>query len=85
MAKVSMVQRELKRERLRNKYATKRAELKEIIRSPGSSDEERAAAQEQLQGATGAMSRDGRGVTTASSVSPGTCSARPPCAVRSPA
>ncbi len=49
MAKVSMVQRELKRERTRNKYAAKRAELKEIIRSPGSSDEERLAAQEQLQ------------------------------------
>lgn len=49
MAKVSMVQRELKRERLRNKHSAKRVELKEIIRSPASSEEERVAAQEQLQ------------------------------------
>lgn len=49
MAKVSMVERERKRERLRRKYAARRAELKEIIRSPASSDEERFTAQEQLQ------------------------------------
>ena len=49
MAKVSMVQRELKRERLRRRYAARRAELKEIIRNPQSSEEEQAAAQEQLQ------------------------------------
>lgn len=34
MAKVSMVQRELKREKLVNKYAKKRAELKAIIQNP---------------------------------------------------
>lgn len=49
MAKVSMVQRELKRKRVRSRYESKRVELKEIIRSPASSEEERAAAQESLQ------------------------------------
>ena len=49
MAKACMLERERKRERLRNKYAAKRAELKAIINSPGSSDEERADAQERLQ------------------------------------
>lgn len=49
MAKVSMVQRELKRKRVRSRYEAKRVELKEIIRSPASSEEERAAAQERLQ------------------------------------
>ncbi|MBS3786240.1 MAG: 30S ribosomal protein S14 [Gammaproteobacteria bacterium] len=49
MAKVSMVQRELKRKRLRNRYAEKRVELKELIRSPATSEEDRAAAQERLQ------------------------------------
>lgn len=48
MAKKSMVQRELKRQKLIRKYAAKRARLKEIIRSPNSSDEERIAAQSQL-------------------------------------
>ena len=49
MAKVSMVQRELKRKRVRNRYAEKRVELKELIRSPATSEEDRAAAQERLQ------------------------------------
>lgn len=49
MAKVSMVQRELKRKRIRSRYASKRVELKEVIRSPASSEEEKAAAQEKLQ------------------------------------
>lgn len=40
MAKKSMIAREKKRIQLVAKYATKRAELKEIIRSPKSSDEE---------------------------------------------
>ena len=44
MAKKSMIERELKREKLVRKYAEKRARLKEIIRNPGSSDEERAEA-----------------------------------------
>jgi len=49
MAKVSMVQRELKRERLVKKYAAKRAELKAIISDVNAGDEERAVAQEKLQ------------------------------------
>lgn len=43
-----MVQRELKRAKLVAKYAKKRTELKAIIRSVNSSDEERAAAQAKL-------------------------------------
>jgi small subunit ribosomal protein S14 len=48
MAKKSMMQRELKREKLVAKYAKKRAELKAIIRSVNSTDEERRAAQAKL-------------------------------------
>ena len=43
MAKKSMIQRELKREKLVAKYAAKRAKLKEIIRNPNTGDAERAA------------------------------------------
>ncbi|ODC04643.1 30S ribosomal protein S14 [Terasakiispira papahanaumokuakeensis] len=49
MAKVSMVQRELKRAKLVDKFAAKRAELKAIIASPNSSEEERWEAQLKLQ------------------------------------
>ena len=49
MAKKSMVNREAKRLRLIKKYAAKRAELKETIQNPNSSDEERRDAQQQLQ------------------------------------
>jgi small subunit ribosomal protein S14 len=49
MAKTSMVQRELRRSRVVKKYATKRAQLKEIIRSPKSTPEQRVAAQVALQ------------------------------------
>lgn len=48
MAKKSMIQRELKREKLVAKYAKKRAELKAIIRSVNSTDEERRVAQAKL-------------------------------------
>jgi small subunit ribosomal protein S14 len=48
MAKKSMIQRELKRQKLIKKYAAKRDELKTIIRSPNSTDEERLAAQSRL-------------------------------------
>ncbi|MGD8379793.1 MAG: 30S ribosomal protein S14 [Gammaproteobacteria bacterium] len=48
MAKVSMIQRELKREKLAAKYAAKRAELKAVIKNPNSSDEDRMAAVEML-------------------------------------
>ena len=44
MAKKSMIQREIKREKLVAKYAAKRAKLKEIIRNPNTGDAERAAA-----------------------------------------
>ena len=49
MAKKSMVERDVKREKMVRKYAAKRARLKEIIRSPKSSDEERMDAQAKLQ------------------------------------
>lgn len=49
MAKVSMVQREIKREKMVRKYAAKRRELKAIVSNPHISEEERAEAQEKLQ------------------------------------
>ncbi|MDT4330011.1 30S ribosomal protein S14 [Methylomonas sp. MED-D] len=49
MAKKSMIARESKRAGLIKKFDTKRKELKEIIRSPGSSFDEKEAAQLQLQ------------------------------------
>jgi small subunit ribosomal protein S14 len=49
MAKTSMVQREKHRAATVQKYAAKRAKLKELIRAPGTSDEARAEAQVQLQ------------------------------------
>lgn len=49
MAKVSMINRELKREKLVNKYAAKRAELKAIIANPNSSEDEVWEAQIALQ------------------------------------
>jgi len=48
MAKKSMIQREIKREKLVRRYAAKRTALKEIIRSVKSSDEDRMAAQLKL-------------------------------------
>ncbi len=49
MAKKSMVQRELKRQKLAAKYAAKRAALKAIISNPESSFEEIMEAQVKLQ------------------------------------
>ncbi|WP_097462389.1 30S ribosomal protein S14 [Mangrovitalea sediminis] len=49
MAKVSMKERELKRQKAVEKYAAKRAELKAIIKNPNSSDEDRWNAQMKLQ------------------------------------
>jgi len=54
MAKTSMVERERRREKIVKQYAAKRAQLKELIRSPRTSPEERAAAQAKFQ----AMPRD---------------------------
>ena len=45
MAKTNMVEREKRRAKLVKRYATKRAQLKEIIRSPKSTPEQRLAAQ----------------------------------------
>ena len=45
MAKKSMIERELKREKLVKRHAVKRAALKKTIRNINSSDEERMVAQ----------------------------------------
>jgi len=49
MAKTSMVNRDLKRTKLVQKYAGKRAELKAIVLSPTASYEEKMDAQTKLQ------------------------------------
>ncbi len=49
MAKTNMVEREKRRAKIVKRYAAKRAQLKELIRSPKTSPEERAAAQARLQ------------------------------------
>ncbi|RIY33018.1 30S ribosomal protein S14 [Psittacicella melopsittaci] len=49
MAKQSMKAREVKRVKLANKYAAKRAELKALISSPSTSDEDRWNAVLKLQ------------------------------------
>lgn len=49
MAKTSMIERENKRAKLVAKYAAKRAELKAVINSPNSSDEDRWEATMKLQ------------------------------------
>lgn len=49
MAKMSMINRELKRQRTAAKYAAKRAVLKEIIRNPESSPDDLWDAQLKLQ------------------------------------
>lgn len=49
MAKKSMIAREVKRSNLIKKFETKRRELKEVIRSPNASFEEKESAQLQLQ------------------------------------
>ena len=49
MAKTNMLMREKKRLKVAKKYAKRRAELKELIRSPKTGAEERAAAQIELQ------------------------------------
>ena len=49
MAKTNMVERDKRRTRIVKKYATRRATLKELIRSPKTPHEDRLAAQAQLQ------------------------------------
>jgi small subunit ribosomal protein S14 len=50
MAKKSIIERQARRLRTVQRYAAKRTELRRVIRSPSSSDEERQKAQEKLQG-----------------------------------
>jgi small subunit ribosomal protein S14 len=50
MAKKSMLERQAKRLRTVKRYAAKREELRRVIRSPSSTDDERRRAQERLQG-----------------------------------
>ena len=49
MAKTSMVERERRRAKIVKRYAAQRAQLKELIRAPRTSPDERAAAQAKLQ------------------------------------
>ena len=49
MAKKSMLMRQARRERTVRRYAAKRAALKETIRNPKSTDDEKIIAQQQLQ------------------------------------
>jgi len=49
MAKTNMVEREKRRAKVAKRYAARRAELKELIRSPKTLAEDRAAAQAKLQ------------------------------------
>jgi small subunit ribosomal protein S14 len=49
MAKTNMIERDKRRVLIAKKYAARRAKLKETIRSPKSSADERAAAQVALQ------------------------------------
>jgi small subunit ribosomal protein S14 len=49
MAKTSMIEREKRRAKTVKKYAAKRAKIKETIRDPKASHEERMAAVEALQ------------------------------------
>jgi small subunit ribosomal protein S14 len=49
MAKLSMIHREFKRQRIVAKYAERRASLRKVIADMGASDEERDEAQRKLQ------------------------------------
>ncbi|HSC13763.1 MAG TPA: 30S ribosomal protein S14 [Gammaproteobacteria bacterium] len=49
MAKKSMLMRQRHREKAVKRYAAKRAELKELIRNPKTSDEDKVEAQKKLQ------------------------------------
>jgi small subunit ribosomal protein S14 len=49
MAKTNMVMREKRRAKIVKQYAAKRAQLKELIRSPNTSHDDRLAAQVKLQ------------------------------------
>lgn len=80
MAKKSSIQRNIKRQKLVEKYAAKKAELKKVLADPSASDEEFFAAQRKLcaiprnasksASATAAPSRAARAASYASSASP---------------
>ena len=53
MAKTSMIEREKRREALAKRYAAKRVQLKETIRSPKSTDAEREEALAKLESVKG--------------------------------
>ena len=63
MAKVSMIEREKKRQAAVAKYAKKRAELKAIINNPDSSEEERLKLQKQPRNASKSRLRNRCGLT----------------------
>jgi len=75
MAKKSKIAKNEQRQRVVARYAARRAELKEIIRRPGSTEAERAAAQRELSSqprdATATRSTGGPAVTSAPSGCPG--------------
>ena len=86
MAKKSQVLRDLKRKRLITKYAARRAELRQRLNDPNVSIEEKLEVQEQFAKLprnscptrlTRRCELTGRSTrSTASSASPGSCSAR---------
>jgi small subunit ribosomal protein S14 len=75
MAKTNMVMRERHRAQIVKKYAVKRAELKETIRSPKTSHEDRQAAQAKLQ----AMPRDASATRQRSPAARAACTASSAC------
>ena len=48
MSKICMVNREVKRRKVANRYAAKRAELKKLIQNPKTGEDQRQAAMQQL-------------------------------------
>ena len=66
MAKTNMVEREKRRAKIVKQYAAKRAQLKELIRSPNTSPEEREKAQVKLQSSLGMPVLRGSGIAVPS-------------------
>ena len=63
MAKTSMIMREKRREKLVKQHAAKRAQLKEAIRSPKSTDSEREEAQRKLRDSSASRVRNRCAIT----------------------
>lgn len=95
MAKTSMVNREVKREKLAKRYAAKRAELKKLIANPATGYEEKIdavnkrtscrATPRRAASATAANCRAARAASTGSSASAATSCAKPRCVATCPA